>query len=38
MGAALIGAHGGAFLMAVGLLWWREHGNGLVRLRMKASA
>ena len=38
MGAALIGAHGGAFLMAVGLLWWREHGNGLVRLRMKAGA
>src|SRR4029079_2299214 len=38
MGAALIGVHGSAFLIAVGLLWWREHGNGLFRLRMKASA
>jgi lipopolysaccharide export system permease protein len=38
MGAALVGVHGSAFLIAVGLLWWREHGNGLFRLRMKASA
>jgi lipopolysaccharide export system permease protein len=28
MGAALIVAHGGAFLIAMGLLYWREHRNG----------
>ena len=40
MGAALIGAHGGAFLMAVGLLWWRESANrrGLWRARLAARA
>jgi lipopolysaccharide export system permease protein len=27
MGTALAAAHGGAFLIAVALLWWREHGN-----------
>ncbi len=27
MGAALFGAHGGAFLLALGVLWWRDHGN-----------
>lgn len=27
MGGALVAAHGGAFLLAIGLLWWREHGN-----------
>ena len=27
MGTALVVAHGGAFLIAMGLLWWREHRN-----------
>jgi lipopolysaccharide export system permease protein len=27
MGEALVGAHGGAFLLALALLWWREHAN-----------
>lgn len=27
MGSALIGAHGGAFAIALFLLWWREHRN-----------
>jgi lipopolysaccharide export system permease protein len=27
MGTALLGAHGGAFLLALLLLWWRESGN-----------
>jgi lipopolysaccharide export system permease protein len=27
MGAALIGAHGSALLLALSLLWWREHRN-----------
>ena len=27
MGTALIAAHGGAFLIAMGLLWWRENRN-----------
>ena len=27
MGAALLGAHGSALLIALGLLWWRESGN-----------
>lgn len=27
MGAALALFHGGAFLIAIALLWWREHGN-----------
>lgn len=27
MGAALVGAHGGAFVLALGVLWWRDHGN-----------
>lgn len=25
MGAALLGLHGGAFVLAVALMWWREH-------------
>ena len=28
MGIALVAAHGSAFLLALGLLWWREHANG----------
>ena len=27
MGTALVAAHGGAFLIAMALLWWREHRN-----------
>jgi len=27
MGVALVAAHGGAFALALGLLWWRDHGN-----------
>ena len=27
MGTALVGAHGGAFVIALALLWWRDHGN-----------
>jgi lipopolysaccharide export system permease protein len=27
MGTALLAAHGGAFVIAMALLWWREHGN-----------
>ena len=27
MGAALAGTHGGAFVLALALLWWRDHGN-----------
>jgi len=27
MGAALIGAHGGAFVLALTMIWWRESGN-----------
>ncbi len=40
MGAALVLAHGGAFLIALGLLWWRENGNrrGRWRARLAANA
>lgn len=27
MGVALIATHGGAFLLAMGLIWWRDHGT-----------
>ena len=27
MGAALAATHGAAFVLAIGLLWWREHAN-----------
>ena len=41
MGAALVGAHGGAFLLALGMIWWRERGNarggGLPRRRTPAA-
>ncbi|MDB5819715.1 MAG: putative transporter permease [Rhizobacter sp.] len=26
MGAMLLGLHGGAFVLAIGIMWWREHG------------
>jgi len=40
MGSALFTAHGGAFLLALGLIWWREHGNsrGLRRSRKVIAA
>ena len=38
MGAALIGAHGGAFLIALLLLWWREHRNTRFGWRRQAVA
>jgi lipopolysaccharide export system permease protein len=34
LGAALIGLHGGAFLVALGLLWWRDHANVIHPLRL----
>ncbi len=40
MGTALLIAHGGAFVIALALLWWRENGNrrGLWRARLAARA
>jgi len=41
MGGALLGAHGGALLLALSLLWWREHRNisfGLRRPRAAGAA
>ena len=40
MGTALATAHGGAFLIAMSLLWWRESGNrrGAWRARLHARA
>lgn len=38
MGLALAGLHGGAFLLALGLLWWREARNSRRRLRRGATA
>jgi lipopolysaccharide export system permease protein len=37
MGTALVAAHGGAFLIAIGLLWWRENANrgGAWRARLR---
>jgi lipopolysaccharide export system permease protein len=29
MGVALLCTHGGAFVLAVGLIWWRDHGTHL---------
>jgi lipopolysaccharide export system permease protein len=36
MGGALMVAHGGAFLIAVALLWWREQGTSRIALRRPA--
>jgi lipopolysaccharide export system permease protein len=33
MGTALVAAHGGTFLIAVALLWWREHGTARIGWR-----
>ncbi|HEY4069006.1 MAG TPA: LPS export ABC transporter permease LptF [Burkholderiaceae bacterium] len=38
MGAALILAHGGAFLIATGVLWWREQGSSRIRWRRAPAA
>ena len=34
MGAAMLLAHGGAFALALALLWWRDHRNSLRRWRI----
>ena len=31
-GAALLVTHGGAFVLGIGLLWWREHGTSRVAM------
>jgi lipopolysaccharide export system permease protein len=36
MGSALVLAHGGAFLIAIALLWWREQGTSRIGLRRPA--
>jgi hypothetical protein len=36
MGGALLVAHGGALLIALVLLWWREQGSARVGLRRPA--
>jgi lipopolysaccharide export system permease protein len=38
MGAALALTHGGAFLIAMGLLWWREHRNSSFGRRLSRGA
>jgi len=38
MGAALVGAHGGTFVLAVAMLWWREQGNRLWHRPRRAGA
>lgn len=38
MGAALVLFHGGAFVLALALLWWREQGNRRFTLRRTAAA
>ncbi|WP_280150380.1 LPS export ABC transporter permease LptF [Piscinibacter sp. XHJ-5] len=38
MGAALIGAHGGAFALAVGMLWWRDARNSRRKWSTSAAA
>jgi lipopolysaccharide export system permease protein len=37
MGSALILFHGGAFVLALTLLWWREQGNRGLRWRLRGS-
>jgi lipopolysaccharide export system permease protein len=38
MGAVLLQLHGGAFVVAVGLLWWRDHGCAVQLLRRRPKA
>ncbi len=38
MGTALVAAHGSAFLIALGLLWWRENRNRRGRWRARLAA
>lgn len=38
MGAALAGIHGSAFLVALALLWWREHGTVFSLLPQRRAA
>lgn len=37
MGAALLGLHGGAFVLALALLWWRDHA-AVMRLSFRRAA
>jgi lipopolysaccharide export system permease protein len=37
MGTALVAVHGGGFLLALGLLWWREHRNSRLGWRTPAA-
>jgi len=37
MGGALVGLHGGAFALALALLWWRDHAT-VWRLRPRLAA
>ena len=38
MGAALVGLHGGAFVLAMALLWWRDHASVLSLRPRRATA
>jgi lipopolysaccharide export system permease protein len=38
MGTALVVAHGGAFVLALALLWWREHTNSRPLWWVRATA
>jgi lipopolysaccharide export system permease protein len=37
MGSALLLFHGGAFVLALTLLWWREQGNRAARRWLRRS-
>jgi len=38
LGTALLGIHGGALLLSLALLWWRDQGSVLPRLRIRREA
>ncbi len=38
MGTALVAVHGGAFVLALSLLWWREHANSRIGWPARAAA
>jgi lipopolysaccharide export system permease protein len=38
LGGALLGLHGGAFVLALALLWWRDYGSTRGWLRRPANA
>jgi lipopolysaccharide export system permease protein len=37
MGRSLLGLHGGVFLLALALIWWREHGTAMRWSRTRAA-